>query len=671
MSVVAARLGDVRVRIVDPDYESTKSKKDGSIVLSFDEDRDIATSAALLHRTRLLDFEVTADEHANRLAAGDCEEIPCMYAYLGRDLADWDEDLAIRLEPKRYREPLVWRADRKAIHGFKRRHWCAARASVTICESPQHAILRKDGTSLQTRISLGYENPWYAEIYRQTRLALQGETLSADITSSIQDFFTVIREAREKAHGSPSLELYHRLRVGLPAYEEVLSTILANPLRQPVRSVRSYRLAPEDAGRLHSERAGQMQVIHVAQSLPRGGRSVPTAFTAAEHALSTNNPANYYVRQSVTTVATWLDIVSRSLAAYVESERESVREFFRVRGEEVNAQVEDLGPNTSYVVRPRIEGIRRHLQAHRRLQNDRDRFRRFEASLPHSEHPSGVFAEGASALAFDPRYAELRRITDRLSHTFDYADTSEDRIPFEVESFQEIYQRWCFVRIIDALQEIGFEFTGSEGRRTTPFYHNPVPHQINAEMVHPRLPGRRLFVWYERTYPIYSEEVPHLYGVETRYAQGRTRYDAVDPARVGKLFGKAKRSPDIALEIFNGADPVPLVVTLDPTLGNSKSKYDYRESIRSLVDGDLENDQRESRRIVTAAWGVRPGGEHTVTFLEHAAPQNPDYREGFIVLRPNHESSGALSASLAAILEFSEAVPRSSLTSTGASPSVG
>jgi hypothetical protein len=211
-----------------------------------------------------------------------------------------------------------------------------------------------------------------------------------------------------------------------------------------------------------------------------------------------------------------------------------------------------------------------------------------------------------------------------LQRTLEYVDVSEEQVPFEVEPFAELYQRWCFVRVVEALLSLGFRFEGSVGRLTTPLYHHPVPYQVNCLLTHPRIPGMHLQVWYERRYPSSETAGRHLYGLEKRYREGRT------PVR-----DATRRTPDIALEFFREGEVVPRVVTLDPTLKESVTKFEYLQQIRSFVEGDVDPadpNRRAGRPVVVAAWGIHPGEDGDTRLVRLDVDES--YTKGFLMLRP-------------------------------------
>ncbi len=205
-------------------------------------------------------------------------------------------------------------------------------------------------------------------------------------------------------------------------------------------------------------------------------------------------------------------------------------------------------------------------------------------------------------LYYDQRYAKVRRLTSQIIKLVDYIDTSAETMKFRVAPFHEFYQHWCLVKIVQALELLGFSTdTNNDRQGYTPFYQIP---QLNTEfcsMRHSGFPSMRLSILYERRYP-FSTDANKIqdYGYEAR--RSRTSYPCNDPK-------KMKSTPDISLEFWGlSRDEYPSIITLDPTMANDlkycQEKYLYRDSLRHFIK---EDDNGESQRIVKAAWAICPG----------------------------------------------------------------
>lgn len=582
--------------------------------LSFDAERDLAATAGVLQHAHGLPLSLVGPTNTREK----------FIVYLGAAPRHKDPELTILMEKEpraRAREWIPRKKDRQRVENSV---WCAARATLTLCTSEFKPIRGRDGRLLQTRITLG-DDPWSETLYHRIREDLSREVFAADITSSLQNTLSVVRQARAKARGSLPLELYYRLRPDLEPLDRILNAVVARPHRQPRVERRVFALEPAAAAAYFTERQMRTGVDEVARAVPAGRRMLPVEFGCTGFSLSADNDANRYVARSVDRLLEWLRAVRGGVDAFIRSKVSSLERF---RGYDLGSE-EEPGQETKLTT-VQSASITRHRRVSAQLRAAELRFRRYRAVLP-ALTSAGAHSETyelSPALSFDPRYAELRRIMARLQRTLEYVDVSEERMPFEVEPFAELFQRWCFVRVVKALLALGFRFEGSVGRLTTPLYHHPVPYQINCVMTHQKMPDVHIKVWYERRYPRSATAGRHLYGLEQRYTEGRT------PVRAA-----TRRTPDIALEFFREGEAVPRVVTLDPTLKNSPdgrgSKFDYLQQIRSFVDGDVDPADpsgRAGRPVVVAAWGIRPGYEDDANLVELDVDES--YNKGFLVLRP-------------------------------------
>lgn len=582
----------------------------GVLDLSFDPERDLAATAGVIQHAHGLPLSLMGPNRATEK----------FIVYLGAEPRHRDRDLAILLEKEPRARAREWIPRIKDRYRVEKSVWCAARATLTLCTSNFEPIRALDGRILQTRITLG-DHPWNETLYHRVRGDLSREVFAADITSSLQNTLSVVRQARAQARGSRPLELYYRLRTELEPLDRILNAVLARPHCQPRVERRVFVLAPAAAAAFFRERPVRADGDDVVRAVPAGGRILPVEFASTGFSLSADNDANRYIARSVDRLLEWLRAVRGGVDAFIRSKERSLEQFLGYDREPDGAR------QATVFTGPQAASITRHRRASAELRAAELRFRRYRAALPTSPPTRGHSEtyELSPALSFDSRYAEMRRIMVRLQRTLEYVDVSEEHVPFEVEPFAELYQRWCFVRVIEALLALGFRFEGGVGRLTTPLYHHPVPHQVNGVLTHPSVPGVRLHVWYERRYPRSVTAGQHLYGLEQRYRDGRT------PVR-----DATRRTPDIALEFFREGEVVPRVVTLDPTLKkNDVAKFDYLQQIRSFVEGDVDPadaNGRAGRPVVVAAWAIHPGEEDDTRLV--TLDVDDAWDKGFLMLRP-------------------------------------
>jgi len=598
------------------------------------DDSDVEHTREILRDSQELIFDVHAGSPPSNVD---------LYVYLGRDFSNCgpEDELSIRLSREtidRWRPETGYTSNQELtdVERIKRFHWRAAYAKATLCKGPGSPVFLSNGKPLQVQLALGYADPWFESMYEEILSHLSKTRPDARLTSSFALYLKAMERARERAEGSTALELYYRLQRIMEEYEGTLGHILKNPHTEISPRVSFHNISSEEAPRYFKEQGQQIDVHETYRVSRQGKKLVPMSFVGSEPKRSTDTAANQFAAASVRRVRRLMRKVRRSLKEYVESQEAANRRFL--------AQ-EKRGTSKSPIYQNRKTSISKHRDKAKRLAKSERRFTRYSKMLPFGYRDAQPLSKSA-ALYYDPRYAKLRQLTNLLDFTLRSVDTDEDAVPFEVDAFHALYQRWCFIQVIEALKEIGFRFINDDGPATTPFYHHPVPHQCNVRMWSERAPEYELEVWYERRYPKYNPKASHLYGVETRYRQGRTSYRHVRPNNY-----KPKATPDIALEFKDTASSslVPEIVTLDPTIGNNHpSKYEYREAIRCF--NTTEPGSRESRRIVRAAWGIFPqrGQEEVSNYI--VFDQSGDFSKGFLVLRPTGKSTNSLAQSLELIL---------------------
>lgn len=596
------------------------------------DDSDIERSREILSEDRELKFDVKC--------ASPPEGVN-FYVHLGRNLntCEAEDDLSIRLRrdtPSRWRPKTGWidedtPSDVERIKCF---HWRAAYARATLCKGPGDPVCFEDGTPVQTKIALGYPDEWYENMYHTLLERLSADRPEANLTSSFSLFLHSLKRARERAEGSSALELYYRLQRILKAYEQSLTRILRNPSTQISPKVSFFDVDPEQASQFYA--GGREVQIHEAHEVTvRNGTPVPLSFVGSEAEHSLDNEANRFAARSIRKVRKLIRKVEDSLIDYIESEKNANKRFL----------AQENGSTNSPIYQKREKSIVRHQEKADRVSQAKKRFGHYAQKLP-GDGTMPQTATTSAAMYYDTRYAKLRQLTNLLDFTLRFVDTDESSVPFEVDAFHALYERWCFVKVVEALTEIGFSFGRNGEPETVPFYHHPVPHQCNCKMWSDRTPGVKLEVWYERRYPKYKSGEKQLYGLETRYREGRTSYKHVNPNN-----WKPKVTPDITLEFKDqhSSSPVPEIVTLDPTLGEVKpSKYEYLEAIRAF--NETEPNSRESKRIVRAAWGIHPGPNRQDLDSYIEIDQKNDYSKGFIRLRPTEGSTNSLPEILDQIL---------------------
>lgn len=603
--------GPVRLRLranpYDPQRRARRYRPAESVWLGFD-DGDADRTRPVLAASRSVTFEVW-------VPTGFPDDVS---VYLGRDTTEWDAGLNVRLAYRDTRTDggrewdLYWaNPDDPDVATVRNEHWCAARARATVCVGRGRPLRRTDGQPLATTVDLGYDGD-YGDLYERILEALSRDSLPGHLAAPFERYMGF---ARREPGETLAYSLYKRLRAITDDFERALRSVLARPDSALAPALRHYDLSPGEAVRHLREHTGRSTVVAVGRAAAVGGRVVPTSFTVSTPHETTDTAANAYAAWTVRRVATAVEFVRQHLG------REDARA---------------------------VEPVPQHAAALRWLDQTRLRFRRHQHRLPLGSSPAA--RAGSAAVYYDPRYASLRRLADTLDYVLGYVDG--DDVPFEVQAFWHLYERWCFLEVLRALQALGFRFAQG-GRLASDFYRHPVPGHVNGEFRHPDLPGTTLEVWYGKTYPTVRKETDY--------------YDVARPYGLDKRVDRNpytgwKTSPDIALEFHAGhGRTCPDIVTLDPTLRGQRPgaggpgdtpehKYEYLDALRSFVDTDAAG---YSRQLVRAAWGmspVRKGGGHTLD-------RDSDVRRGFVHLRPGDDAEATLVDALGTILRGAGLLP--------------
>ena len=462
-ATVQSEFGPLRLGIRAYEWQYGSYQYDETVLLTFDEEKDLERSEPVLEESRQMAFQLWS---RNRLKGR-------VYAYLGRPYDDWDDDLGIELNYKgeNNRGEFEWWAEGgeeedEDVGRIKREYWCAAEARVSLYladANTYHPIRDEKGDIINTRVKLGYQKE-YQKIYDGILENFSKHNLRGNLASRFEQF-AEFQKARQRAERSLALELYKRLRDILPLYRKVLNKILRSPSTQISSEKKNYDLSATGANQHLSRQRPSSKMKRVKRTTKVGDRKLPVRFTNIEAQETPDTVANRFVAASVQRV----DRLIRRVKRHLEKEQE------------MNDWV-----------------LKRHDKAYERLETELNRFARYRRKLPVAgktyaqDHSSLQTAE----LSYDSRYVRLRRLTERLDHLLDYVDVSN--LPFEVEAFNTLYERWCFAHVVQALCEIGFEFVEDDGRRTTQFYMNPIPDEINCKMIHEGCQSMILEVWYDK-----------------------------------------------------------------------------------------------------------------------------------------------------------------------------
>ncbi len=627
----------IGLRLYDYSGSGRYTFRDEIVWLGFDED-DPERSATALRGERQLSFQVRSTL-TNRQD---------LIVYLGdpdpRSL--WDDDLAVRL---RYQFSVDgwghwWvgsENDNDRVRTLRREYWRAADATIKLYQERdgERVLLRRPNDDfVATTIRLDYKES-HRNLYEGVLEDMRRLTMQGDLASSFRRYvdFQDIQDRREE---TPGLELFKRLQGVFPRYRATAAHILRRPDAGLEMSIQHYAMSTDEAVSHFASRGRSEAVERVYEVQSVQAQAVPTCFTARRAVEVVDTPANRFVAASLARVRQGIILTKRHL----EEEQDALPEPTKY-DQQAHAVYADHHERAVKDVEGLIEEI--------------------DFLISRQPWPAARPGERAnlpsSATYYDGRYTRLRELTSLMEMLLQFVDASEEAIPFEVQAFHKLYQHWCFVHIVEAMTKLGFRFVDEEGRRTTPFYKNPVPNDVNCRFIHPLRGGYIIEVFYERRYER-ARELQRSFrrGGRPPLDQMERPYGLENRSRPYTRYRGGKNNPDIVLERHACGDDlkrpygsVPEIITLDPTLawpGSSDDawdpKYEYEEAIRSFVS---QKSDRESMRIVQAAWGISTDiRKVSAPFCEQLDPQNHQF--GFIQLRPTEACLDALPHTLEAIL---------------------
>ena len=636
-SIIKTRIGPLRLELI----KFGRRGNDDVHHFEFDCEADEEGSHRVLADNHEMTFTVYAKKKGDRDFA----------VYLGSPESASSEklrydDLLIRLQhPESTKDPRTdwWGSSSKPkdkdVKDFKRNYWGRAKARATLLvkekeEEAWRVVQRQDGDPVTTRLRLGYHDD-YKELHDDILESLSESGIHGRLTSplerSIDSEDTVFVDA-------PAPERYERLLTILKRCEDLLERILREPASQLQPRLATHApLSRGEAEAFFSTGGRNVNVAHLHQALPTRQGLLPVRFTSVETHQSMSTPANAFVLHSMERM---LDVM------------QEVKE--RLQGE-VELLDEQLDKQTHPdAIKELNRDKRGHEEEIEKIKEDAARFLRYRRKWRSKCYDAGRPQKQAgysqdATLYYDNRYATLRELTQRLDRELRYANvpSSEENLS-GVEAFNKLYERWCFVKIVEALLEIGFRFEQGKDWERTPYYQNPRPNDINCEMWHPDIPPSvHLEVWYDKLYQRLDRENEDYergpYGLEKASGQGSE---------------SSKRKPDIALEFHRKDARCPDIVIFDATTGPKKDgeeneKYRYKESIRSFVETDSYG---KKLKIVKAAWGIHPRWNSRRP-QDWVDPEYDHYEKGFIVLQPNEESVRCLAKSVGKILSEVDILP--------------
>lgn len=538
--------------------------------------------------------------------------------------------------------------DAPSFHNFRSNYWSVAETWLTLYTAAGEPVARVDGDAVSGVMAISYRE-WYREVYQRVVTSLGTARERADLTSPLRSLgLPTLAErtvaAQKATKDSAVLELYLRTEPVLQELVKAVQQIADAPAVRMSPSTSYHDIQPDQVAAFYAQHP-HLNVFAIEGVMQLRGRRVPTRFLASQTVETADVPENRYVLWVAHEVDLVFGMILDELDLYLEQKKEERRDHEKILNYEDHIHWKEV--NTL---------IKRHERVRERLVLDRSVLQEQATRLKARDVQPGVAERPNSELFYyDLRYARLKALHEEVQRSLGTSAVTEETAPMRTGSFSQLYQRWCFRRVVEALksEDVGFEIVADHGRAEDALYGHPLQNRRYCTMrlrdpEHPWRDDLRLEVWYERRYPFADPRTKEqrqtaqrngisFTPVETYGFENRPGY------RSGFSSGgwsDYKHRPDISLEFtsarLNGRSS-PRIVTLDPTLSNFeprlKEKFAYAENLRAFHEEDLG----ESRQIVVAAWALYPGASDKDS-PKPKGPRAARRSQGFCPLHPQNES---------------------------------
>lgn len=538
------------------------------------------------------------------------------YIYLGKDPYEWDDDYAIELQKIPLRD--LWQACSEDRNRIKQQYWCAATAKITLCNENKKPLLTEDGKLVQTTIGLGFDG-WYDAVYQSVRSGLEQLNQQINITTPFEQLLAISREAALDSSDSDALILYLRIKNLLPTFTACVDAIIKSPAQKMIGQVQNFStLSVSSHSYGLNVNYSFSSVVSIQKTRLFNRKMLPLAFSYLEAKSSYDIEENFLAYWCIEKVKKALEFVKEELASLIESLLESAN-----RNSGIHKAHLEKDAKKHKTELDKIDGFIYFCQ-------------KSLSALPLSSKPDSVahvhnFSE---LINYDWRYSKLWQLANLIQDAVNFTDTSSEKMPFQVASFQDNYEKWCLIQVCQALKDIGFKLI--KRGELMPFYKKPKPNSLFCELSHPQHAKQHVKVFYERKYePVSPQSEKDAFGFWEPIKNDLARNDW-------------KKTPDIALEFYDDDRLYPLIITFDPTLGGHeicRKKYLYKETIRL---NDLSPD---GLNIVIAAWAIAPGTNPQEGERYTRMHESRKFSQGTITLNHLPDSQKELSKTISKILQ--------------------
>lgn len=422
------------------------------------------------------------------------------------------------------------------------------------------------------------------------------------------------------------IELYLKIQNSITELLSVLAAILQNPIKRSCSELSEFDLSNHEV----------IDVIHVNAMIETyqvtgvsliGNRRLISSVVASILNNTALTPENLFVFNCITSIFYEIKHLGHAFSEYIkqlESTKirfESLTSNFRnqLHWQAIDNKIRDHQQASKAVVlwSKQIE------QTLRIFGSD---FAKYVDSI--SPAPSEVFC-------YDARYARFLEIFSMLGSHFSPNLDARMEFPYNVGSFQYLFQIWSLAQIEEALMNDSIGFKVCDGKQIDMLYSRPKEDSLYLELVHPSISGFRVRIGYEVRFGYYKK------------TKDKAEYGYMDDDRKREMpptdRQRNQHRPDILLQFFhpnyfNGT--LPLMMAFDPTItpcdriDYMDAKSYYLDNIRYFGSGFLDSNGF-AKRAICASWAISTGASDGRK-SSATGSGSTRFEKGYLVLNPDN-----------------------------------
>jgi hypothetical protein len=340
----------------------------------------------------------------------------------------------------------------KSFSNFSKKFWGVARITISILDSLKNPIHEASQRFFTRVIEVGLD-PWRNQINQdvfQRLISLGEKSKVTSPLSSIGYLVEMLSQTHQRAGLSASLEQYFLLNAFIDNYVAHFRAICQRPASKLEKRLQFYDSGNDSTSQLNFQ-GNTTEILSVESTINHSGRVIPNSFWTINSFESYDIVENRFVLHSSEILIKILAEVAASIDDYVSTKLQVRVEFTRMRS------TPDSGKHKDNL----DKDINLHSDA-------RDRLRRFKTLIEgiartfrvNFEITSGfVPIHDSETLYYDGRYSQFRALHFALMRAFSINILSQHQTPYQVSSFNEIYQHWILLCVLSALIDpyIGFQ----------------------------------------------------------------------------------------------------------------------------------------------------------------------------------------------------------------------